>query len=65
MALNQSSAETRDTKPRGHLKYESLLKALPPDILRELTKRKLEEIERIRAAQQNPGVSARACNTRR
>ena len=54
MALNQSLADTRETKPKGHLKYESLLKALPPDILRELTNRKLEEIERIRAQQQHP-----------
>jgi hypothetical protein len=51
MALNQSLAEKRTTKPKGHLKYESLLKALPPDILKELTNRKLEEIERIRAQQ--------------
>jgi hypothetical protein len=47
MASNQSL----DKKPKGHLRNESMLKALPPDILKELALRRLEEIEK---AKQNP-----------
>jgi hypothetical protein len=42
-----SLAENKESKPKGHLRYESMLKAMPPDILRELVNRKLEEIKRI------------------
>ncbi|GHV96286.1 hypothetical protein AGMMS50293_26060 [Spirochaetia bacterium] len=48
MALNQSLAENKKPQSKGHLRYESMLKAMPPDILRELANRKLEEIDRIR-----------------
>jgi DNA-binding TFAR19-related protein (PDSD5 family) len=41
MASNQSL----DKKPKGHLRNESMLKAMPPDILKELARRRLEEIE--------------------
>ena len=51
MALQDSLVKPEEKKPKGHLRYESLLRALPPDILKELVNRKLEEIERIRAAQ--------------
>ncbi|MDR0562363.1 MAG: hypothetical protein LBG73_06705 [Spirochaetaceae bacterium] len=57
MALYQFLDETRNTN--GHLRYESLLKALPPDILRELAKRKLEEIAEIRKAQKETSKPSR------
>jgi hypothetical protein len=44
MVSNQSF----DRKPKGHLRNESLLKALPPDILGELVRRRLEEIEKAK-----------------
>jgi hypothetical protein len=44
MASNQSL----DRKPKGHLRNESMLKAMPPDILRELVRRRLEEIEKAK-----------------
>jgi hypothetical protein len=44
MASNQSL----DKKPKGHLRNESMLKALPPDILRELAQRRLEEIKKAK-----------------
>jgi hypothetical protein len=48
MESNQSSRQ----KPKGHLRYESLLKALPPDILQELVRRRLEDVEK--AMRENP-----------
>jgi hypothetical protein len=44
MALNQSL----DKKPKGHLRNESMLKAMPPDIVRELARRRLAEIEKAK-----------------
>jgi hypothetical protein len=38
----------KDRKKKGHLRNESMLKALPPDILRELVRRRLEEIEKAK-----------------
>jgi DNA-binding TFAR19-related protein (PDSD5 family) len=46
MVLDQSS--NKKAAPKGHLRNESMLKALPPDILQELARRRLEEIERAR-----------------
>lgn len=51
MASNQSLVKNK--KSKGHLRYESMLKALPPDILRELVNRKLEEIKRIQEQPKN------------
>jgi hypothetical protein len=34
-------------KPKGRLRNESMLKALPPDILQELVRRRLAEIEKF------------------
>jgi hypothetical protein len=42
MGLKKSLAK----KSKGHFKYESMLKAMPPDIVKELARRRLEEIER-------------------
>ena len=53
MASNQSLAKNKESKPKGHLRYESILKAMPPDILRELVNRKLEEIKRIQEQTKN------------
>jgi hypothetical protein len=39
---------TADKKLRGHLRNESMLKAMPPDIVRELARRRLEEIEKAK-----------------
>jgi DNA-binding TFAR19-related protein (PDSD5 family) len=44
MASNQSL----DKKPKGRLRNESMLKALPPDILKELARRRLAEIEKAK-----------------
>jgi hypothetical protein len=44
MASDQSS----DKKPRGHLRNESMLRSLPPDILRELVRRRQEEIKKAK-----------------
>jgi hypothetical protein len=44
MASKQSSYK----KPKGHLRNESMLKALPPDILKELVRRRLEDIEKAK-----------------
>jgi DNA-binding TFAR19-related protein (PDSD5 family) len=46
MASNQSLDKNK--KPKGHLRNESMLKAMPPDILRELARRRLEEIEKAK-----------------
>jgi hypothetical protein len=42
------SNQSLDKKPKGHLRNESMLKALPPDILKELARRRLEEIEKAK-----------------
>ena len=52
-----SLAESGKTRPKGHLRYESLLRALPPDILRELVNRKRAEVERILAHQEKPAAT--------
>jgi DNA-binding TFAR19-related protein (PDSD5 family) len=46
MESNQSL--DKQNRPKGHLRNESLLKALPPDILQELARRRLDEIEHAR-----------------
>ncbi|MDR1257023.1 MAG: hypothetical protein LBJ86_04695 [Spirochaetaceae bacterium] len=46
MALDQSL--DNKARPKGHLRYESMLKAMPPDILRELARRRLDEIDKAR-----------------
>jgi hypothetical protein len=38
----------KDRKQKGHLRNESMLKAMPPDILRELVRWRLEEIEKAK-----------------
>jgi hypothetical protein len=45
MNLKKSLVE----KTTGHFKYESMLKAMPPDIVKELARRRLEEIQRCQA----------------
>ncbi|MDR2078894.1 MAG: hypothetical protein LBP74_04120 [Treponema sp.] len=44
MELKRSSASKQKPKPR--LIYEGMLKAMPPDIVKELARRRLEEIKR-------------------
>jgi hypothetical protein len=48
MASDQSS--DKKAKPKGRLRNESMLKAMPPDILQELVRRRLDE---IKTAQKN------------
>jgi hypothetical protein len=38
---------------KGHFKYESMLKAMPPDIVKELARRRLEEIEQYQKSEKN------------
>jgi hypothetical protein len=47
MALKRSVASKQ--KPKSRLIYEGMLKAMPPDIVKELARRRLEEIERYKA----------------
>ena len=47
MALKRSSVSNKEPKPR--LIYEGMLKAMPPDIVKELARRRLEEIEKYQA----------------
>jgi hypothetical protein len=46
MDLKKSLAE----KSKGHFKYESMFRAMPPDIVKELARRRLEEVEPYQAA---------------
>jgi hypothetical protein len=52
MVLDQSS----DKKPKGHLRNESMLRSLPPDILRELVRRRQEDIEKAKQNHEKPLV---------
>lgn len=47
MSLERSSASNKKPKPR--LIYEGMLQAMPPDIVKELARRRLEEIEKYQA----------------
>jgi hypothetical protein len=51
MASNQSWDS--EQKPKGHLRNEYMLKAMPPDILQELARRRLAEIEQFKNTQEN------------
>jgi len=47
MESDQLLAETKKQNGKYRLRYESMLKAMPPDIRQELARRKLEEINEI------------------
>jgi hypothetical protein len=51
MALKRS-LESKQKKPKSRLLYEGMLKAMPPDIVKELARRRLEEIERYKTAKE-------------
>jgi hypothetical protein len=47
-SIMMESEQSLGRKPKGHLRNESMLKALPPDILKELVRRRLEDIEKAK-----------------
>ena len=47
MVSDQFSVEKKKQSSKYRLRYEAILKAMPPDIRQELAKRKLEEISNI------------------
>jgi hypothetical protein len=51
----------KKAKPKGRFYYEALLNAMPQDIVKELARRRLEEIKQYQAAEK----AKRVCHHRR
>ena len=47
-----------DEKSKGRFKYEGMLKAMPPDIVKELARRRMEEVKRYVEANFTPEEQA-------
>jgi hypothetical protein len=42
--MESKISSENEARPKGRLLYEGLLRAMPPDIVKELARRRLEEI---------------------
>jgi hypothetical protein len=50
--------EEQEAKPKGRLLYEGLLKSMPQDIVKELARRRLEEIAAYQKRQEKTNQQA-------